>query len=275
MGDAFANNRVAKWSDTRNGHVIFRWMMSQYSMGARLFRVTSISGNRANPLYERGDTTDPDLDLSNAYRQGVINFLKVVENGVYPSAQSPAQIKGVSPVAAVSPSPTASSRYLGMLGNGDFDDYFPAAADYTLNGLIPWDAYTNVPDYDMSSFLWNNSRRGMDTDFGLNSPGGFVPFFAHHSRAEIEALPMINRAYETDLDTWAEFGTLEQGRDTISAEIEAQKTNLLFYVENECFWNFTEQYSDPNTVFGVLMDSKTFTPQQRTVNVKKGKRLEP
>ena len=92
------------------------------------------------------------------------------------------------------------------------------------------------------------------------SPSGFVPVIPHADRAELEENPWCNRAFQTDGDSWDEFGYLATARDTISAELEAQKINQMFYVDNECFWQITESKNDPDTLFGVFMDSSTLSP---------------
>ncbi|VGO16427.1 hypothetical protein PDESU_05018 [Pontiella desulfatans] len=268
IGDNLTPNRIAEWGGVRNGHVVLRHMLSQYSLGADIFRITSIV-NQENPLYERGDTADPELDLANPYRQGVWNFLKIVEAGVYPNGPDRSQLKGISPVAASLPAPNTDSLALNAI-KSDFTKYatHARAQTYVLNGLSGWDAYTEVPDFDITAILHNTKRRW--DNLLPTSPCGFVPIVPHASRAETEAHPWCNRAYETDVDTWAEFQSLETARDTISAELMAQRTNMLFYVDGECFWQVTENRNDPDTLFALAMDSTVLTPTERTVELMKG-----
>lgn len=264
-GDKFAANREAEWSDTRNGHVILRIMLAQYAMGARIFRVTSV-GAVENPLYERHDTNDPALRRSNPYRQGVVNFLKIVESGAYPCAPAPDQLEGVSPVALAIYQP--SERLADQSIDRRWDWYEPQPADYVFNNLPCWAAYTNVPDFDATAFLLNSKRRWL-CDL-VNSPAGFVPFVPHASRWAVQSNEWCDRAYATDGDTWSEFDSLTEARDTISADLLARRTDLRFYVENECFWQVTRQKNDPDTCFVLLMDSDVMTPTRRSVRLKRG-----
>jgi len=268
IGDNLTPNRIAEWGGVRNGHVVLRHMLSQYSLGADMFRITSIV-NQENPLYERGDTTDPELDLANPYRQGVWNFLKMVETGVYPNGPERSQLKGISPVAAALPTPNTDSLALNAI-KSDFTKYTTHARPqtYVLNGLSGWDAYTEVPDFDITAILHGTERRW--DNLLPTSPCGFVPIIPHASRAEAEAHAWCKRAYETDVDTWAEFGNLTNARDTISAELMARRTNMLFYVDGECFWQVTENKNDPHTLFVLAMDSNVLTPTARAVNLIKG-----
>jgi hypothetical protein len=268
IGDNLTANRIAEWGGVRNGHVVLRHMLSQYSLGADIFRVTSIV-NQENPLYERGDTTDPELDLANPYRQGVWNFLKIVEAGAYPNGPDRNQLKGISPVAAAMPAPNATSLELNAIKH-DYTKYSTHARPqtYVLNGLSCWDGYTDVPDFDITAILHNTKRRW--DNLLPTSPCGFVPIVPHASRAAVETNAWCERAYETDVDTWGEFPTLEIARDAISAELLAQRTNMLFYVDGECFWQVTENKDDPDRLFVLAMDSTVLTPTARAVELMKG-----
>lgn len=268
IGDNLTANRIAEWGGVRNGHVVLRHMLSQYSLGADVFRVTSIV-NEENPLYERGDTTDPELDYSNPYRQGVWNFLKLVEAGVYPNGPDRNQLKGISPVAAAMPTPNRSALQLNAIKH-DFTRYASDQRPYTyvLNGLSCWDAYTEVPDFDITAILHNTERRW--DNLLPTSHCGFVPVVPHASRSAVEAHAWCDRAYETDVDSWAEFGDLDSARDAITAELMAQRTNMLFYVDGECFWQVTENKNDPNTLFALMLDNDVLTPTARTVELRKG-----
>jgi hypothetical protein len=268
IGDNLTANRIAEWGGVRNGHVVLRHMLSQYSLGADIFRVTSIV-NQENPLYERGDTADPELDLANPYRQGVWNFLKIVEAGVYPNGPDREQLKGISPVAAAMPAPSKASLELNAIKH-NYTKYSTHARPrtYVLNGLSCWDGYTDMPDFDITAILHNTQRRW--DNLLPTSPCGFVPVVPHASRTAVEANAWCDRAYETDVDTWAEFGSLTAARDTIAAELLARRTNMLFYVDGECFWQVTENRDDPDTLFVLAADNAVLTPTARAVELKKG-----
>ncbi len=268
IGDNLTANRIAEWGGVRNGHVVLRHMLSQYSLGADIFRVTSIV-NQENPLYERGDTTDPELDLANPYRQGVWNFLKIVEAGAYPNGPDRDQLKGISPVVAALPAPNSATLELNAIKH-DYTKYSTHARPrtYVLNALSCWDGYTDVPDFDITAILHNTKRRW--DNLLPTSPCGFVPVVPHASRSTVEANAWCERAYETDVDTWAEFGSLTNARDTIAAELLAQRTNMLFYVDGECFWQVTENKNDPNTLFALALDNNVMTPTARAVQLVKG-----
>ncbi|MCF7848811.1 MAG: hypothetical protein K9M45_08185, partial [Kiritimatiellales bacterium] len=266
IGDNLAANRIVEWGGMRNGHVVLRHLLSQYALGADVFRSTSIIG-KVNPLYERGDTTDPELEWSNPYRQGIWNFLKMVESGIYPNSPEPARLKGISPVAAALPSPNWE-RLRDQEINHDYNQYEAQTNDYVINNLACWYAYTSIPDVDATAILCGSERR-WDNLFPT-SASGFVPMIPYSVRATLEANAWCNRAYETDGDTWSEFTSLTNARDVISAELTAQRTNMLFYVDGECFWQITEQKNDPDTLFGIFMDSSTLTPTDRMVQLTKG-----
>jgi hypothetical protein len=262
IGDNLSANRVVEFGGMRNGHVVLRQMLSQYALGANIFRITSIQ-NQANPL--AGEPGAPAY--SNAYRQGIFNFCKIVEAGVYPNSPAQDRVKGVSPVAITLPTPNYT-RLLDQSINHDWNLYAPQASDYVINNLACWEAYTDVPDFDLSAIAFNGYRRW--DNLLPTSAGGFVAVLPYESRAGAEAQSRWNRAFETDGDTWAEFTTLTDGRDTVSAEILAQRSNLLFYVDGTCFWQVTEELNDSDTYFAVLMDSDTLTPTDRSVDLKLG-----
>jgi len=266
IGDNLAANRIVEWGGMRNGHIVLRQLLSQYAMGADVFRVTSII-SLTNPLYERGDTTDLALKWSNPYRQGIWNFLRIVEAGIYPNSPEPDQLKGVSPVAAALPAPNWN-RLRDQMINHDYYRYEAQTNNYVINNLACWYAYTDIPDFDATAVLYGSKRR-WDNLFPT-SPSGFVPMVPYATRAELESHAWCNRAFETDGDRWAEFPSLTNARDAIAAELIAQRTNMLFYVDGECFWQITEEKSDPNTLFGIFMDSCTLTPSDRTVKLKIG-----
>jgi hypothetical protein len=267
IGDNLTPNRIVEWGGMRNGHVVLRHLLSQYAMGADIFRITSIIAGQKNPLYQRGDTSDPNLEWSNPYRQGIFNFLKIVELGVYPNSPEPSQLKAISPVAAALSSPNYT-RLREQTNRFDYNRFVADSSQYVINGLACWDAYTNVPDIDATAILFNTKRRW--DNLLPTSPSGFVTMVPYTSRAALEAHAWCNRAYETDGDTWTEFTSLAHARDTIAAELTAQASNLMFYVEGECFWQMTQQKSDPHMLFAILMDSSTLTPTSRTVKLKLG-----
>jgi len=263
IGDNLAANRVAEYGGMRNGHVVLRHLLSQYALGADVFRITSIQGQE-NPLFTRGDTTDPEY--SSAYRQGIFNFLKLVETGVYPNTPDRSQLKGVSPVAAALYDPDYQ-RLRDQSINHEYQRYEVPAADYVINNLACWAAYTDVPDFDATAILFNTTRRW--DNLLPTSPSGFVAMVPYATRAELESNGWCKRAYETDGNTWDEFGSLTSARDSISANLEALKFSQLFYVENECFWQVAQEKDDPTLHFVMLMDSNTLTPTDRTVKLRK------
>jgi hypothetical protein len=266
IGDNIAANRVAEWGGMRNGHIVLRQLLSQYAMGAKFFRITSIQG-RANPLYERGDTSDPELRFSSAYRQGIHLFLKLVEKGVFPNNPARDQLKGLSPVAVALNSPNYQ-RLEDQTHNHDYFRYSPQTKNYVINNLACWYAYTDVPSVDATAIFLNTKRRY--ENLFPTSPAGFVPMIPYASRTTVEALPWCNRAYQTNGDTWSEFGQLSDARDAIGAELLAQRESLPFYPDGECFWQLTQDKNDPDTLFALLMDSEMLTPTPRTVSLKKG-----
>ncbi len=269
IGDNLTANRIVEWGGMRNGHVVLRHLLSQYALGANVYRITSISHER-NPLYAFGDTTDSSLKWSNPYRQGIGNFLKMVEKGVYPNSPEPGRIKGISPVAVGLNNPNAE-RLQTLCINHDYnwyDRYTHVPGAYVINNLACWDGYTEVPDTDATAILFNSKLRW--AELLPTSASGFVPMVPYASARELEAQPWCRIAYETDGDTWKEFTSLTEARDQISAELIAQRVNQLFYVENECFWQVTEDKGNPNRLFAVLMDSNVLTPAERQVNLRRG-----
>ncbi|VGO16412.1 Lambda-carrageenase [Pontiella desulfatans] len=263
IGDNLTPNRVTEFGGMRNGHVVLRHLLSQYALGADVYRITSIQG-KMNPLYER-DGTGPEY--SSAYRQGIFNFLKMVEAGIYPNTPHRSQLKGVSPVAAALYQPNYA-RLRQLTYNHNYKDYSAPTQDYVINHLACWDAYRDVPDVDLTAIMLNNRRRW--DNLLPTSPCGFVPVIPYADRAELEANAWCTRAYQTDGDHWDEFQSLETARDTIVAELVAQRTNMMFYADGECFWQVTQNQADPDTLFVVLMDSNTLTPTDRTVQFTKG-----
>lgn len=104
IGDHVATNRISEWSAMRNGHMVFRQLLSTFVLGATWFR-SDVTIPYHNPLYLRGDTNDSRLALGNGYRQGIVPFLRLVEAGVFPAAAMPSQLKGLAPVAIAIPNP--------------------------------------------------------------------------------------------------------------------------------------------------------------------------
>jgi hypothetical protein len=103
-----------------------------------------------------------------------------------------------------------------------------------------------------------------------NSAAGFVPLVPSSDRAEVESNVWCDRAYQTDGDTWSDFADLGVARDTLQAELMSVRSNMLFYVDGECFWQVTEEKDDPDTLFAVVMDSSVLTPVAREVDLMKG-----
>lgn len=266
IGDNIAANRVSEWGGMRNGHVVLRQLLSQYAMGAKFFRITSIQG-RANPLYARGDTNDPDLQFSSAYRHGVHLFLKMVEKGIYPNSPRRDQLKGLSPVAVALASPNYQ-RLDDQTINHDYNQYSPQPKNYVINRLACWYAYTDVKPIDLTAIFFNTQRRW--ENLFPNSSAGFVPLIPYATRSEVESLLWCNRAYQTDGDTWTDFSALWDAPAAIASELLDQRLTQPFYVDGECFWQVTQDPTDPDTLFAILMDSNTLTPTARNVSLKLG-----
>ncbi|WP_136065102.1 hypothetical protein [Pontiella sulfatireligans] len=264
IGDNLTPNRVVEFGGMRNGHVVLRHLLSQYALGADVYRITSIQG-KENPLFLR-DGTGPEY--SSAFRQGIFNFLKLVEAGIYPNTPDRNQLKGVSPVAAALYQPNYT-RLRELTYNHNYKDYTPPTTNNVINNLACWSAYTDVPDTDLTAIMLNTKRRW--DNLLPTSPSGFVPAIPYADRAELESNVWCNRAYQTDGDSWNEFGNLATARDTIAAELVAQRTNMPFYVDGECFWQVTENRNNPDTLFAVAMDSNLLSPTVRVVELKKGR----
>ena len=84
-----------------------------------------------------------------------------------------------------------------------------------------------------------------------HSPSGFVPLVPFASRSALERLDFCNRSFETDADSWGEFGEdLAGARDAVRGEIVRQRdANALLAVVpangsdaegGKCFWQLTE-----------------------------------
>jgi Secretion system C-terminal sorting domain len=267
IGDGLSANRLLEWSDMRNAHIILRYMLAHYSLGARYFRLSTIP--IINPLFERGDINDPEYELANPYRQGVMTFLRIVEEGIYPSPLSPAQLKGISPVTIALPDP--DERFQNVSVNHDWYKYAPQTSNYVVNNLECWHAYTNVPEYDMTSFLYNTKRR-WDNLFPYCS-GGFVPIVPFSSKSEVEANLWCDQAYATDANTWEEFGDLWEAKDQISQELTTQADKLIFHVEGECFWQLTSLADQPGICYALLMDNNVMSPSDKKVILKPGSNI--
>ncbi|TRX64795.1 hypothetical protein [Flammeovirga kamogawensis] len=149
IGDNLTPNRVTEYGGMRNPHVVLRHLLSQYSLGAKIFRITSVT-NLGNPMYQRGDVTGEEQVWSGVYEKGVLNFLKIVEKGIYPHATKPSEVKGISPVAISLYN--RSDRMLENSINHDHEFYTPVLNEYVLNKMACWDAYTDVPENDVTFF---------------------------------------------------------------------------------------------------------------------------
>jgi hypothetical protein len=161
------------------------------------------------------------------------------------------------------------ARLRNQANKHNFKDYTAPTQEYVLNYLSCWSAYRDVPDVDLTAILLNTTRRW--DNLLPTSPAGFVPVVPYADRAKLEANAWCRRAYQTDGDSWDEFGNLATARDTIAAELIDQRTNMLFYVDGECFWQMTENGNDPDTLFAVLMDSNLLSPVARSVALMKGR----
>lgn len=264
IGDNLTANRVAEWGGMRNAHIVLRQMLSQYSLGAKVFRITSVVG-LGNPLYERGDVSDEDQIWTQPFQKGVLNFLKMIEKGVYPYSPEREQIKGVSPVSIGIFD--RSERLTEISLNHDHYLYKPETDNYVFNRMACWNAYTDIPETDITSYLYGTKRRW--DNLLPSSPGGFVTIIPSDQDSEIEANSWCNKAYQTNGDSWSNL-SVSQAKEVIKEEILNQRNNLDFYVEGECFWQVTRQKDDPYTYFVILMGNSTLSPNEKTVKLKAG-----
>ena len=113
-----------------------------------------------------------------------------------------------------------------------------------------------------------------------------VPFA---SRATLESYSWCNRSYETDVNTWAEFGhDLGRARDVIGQELLTQAdANGMIVVEaanprdpdsGKCFWQLTAGGKDAagfteGPLFLMLMDPGALDPMDRNVTLRLGARF--
>ena len=280
IGDHIATNRISEWSAMRNGHMVLRQLLSTYAMGATVFRSDNTIPQQ-NPLFDRGDTSDPSLQLGSGYRQGIVPFLRLVEAGVFPAAPAPSQLRGLAPVALALPAPDARFRDQSIFH--DFDRYAPQPKAFAVNNLECWHAYTNVPDYDVTAIAHGSTRR-WDSLFP-HSPAGFVPTVPFSSRAQLEdRFAWCNRSFETDTNTWTEFGDdVTAARDAIGAELLRQRdANAMLVVEaadasdpdsGRCFWQLTRSATTSSgsaVLFLLLMDPAALSPSGRHVSLRLG-----
>lgn len=260
IGDNLTANRVAEWGGMRNGHVLLRQMLNAYALGATVFRLTSVT-SKENPLFVRGNVSDPDLEWTQAYEKGIINFLKAAEKGLYPNSPTVEQIKSISPVSIALYN--RSDRLLEQSLKHDHYLYKPASQNYVLNQFACWDAYTDVPEYDVSSYVWGAKRR-WDNLFP-SSPGGFVTIVPNRSATKLEENTWCNKAYQTNGDFW-----MNGGKNEIISDLVAQRNNLDFYIEGECVWHVAQDKDNPNTFFVFLMGNNVLSPIERSVVLKVG-----
>lgn len=264
IGDNLSANRVAEWGGMRNAHVVLRHMLSQYALGARVFRITSVL-NMSNPMYSRGDVTSDDEKWSQPYRKGVFAFLKMVEKGMYPHSPKPEEVKGISPVSVALYDRT--DRITDQSYKHDHQLYYPATQDYVFNQFASWDSYTDVPDTDVTSYISGATRRW--DNLLPSSQGGFVTIVPHKQASDVLKNAWCTQAYQTNGDTWDDY-SLTQARTEITNQILLQRNNLDFYVDGDCFWQVTQQKDDPSTYFVVLMGNSLLSPVERTVTLKAG-----
>ncbi|WP_289053396.1 T9SS type A sorting domain-containing protein [Carboxylicivirga marina] len=264
IGDNLSANRVAEWGGMRNAHVVLRQMLSQYSLGAKVFRTTSITALN-NPLYERGDVTGEDQEWTQVFQKGILNFLKLVDKGIYPNAPDTEQIKGISPVSVGIYN--RSTRLTEQSINHDHYKYQPETDNYVFNRLACWNAYTDIPETDATSYLYGTKRRW--ENMFPSTPGGFVTIIPSTQASEIESQTWCNVAYQTNGDTWENL-SLSGAKETISDEVLSQRQKLDFYVDGDCFWQVTQQKDDPYTYFAFLMGNNELSPIERTVKLKAG-----
>ena len=259
IGDNLSANRVVEFGGMANGHVILRQLLSGYAMGASIFRLNSVC--------EKEDLADP-TQWSKPYRQGLLTFCKIVEKRVFPAAPSVDRLKGVSPVAIAMPIPNRTHLKKQEVDHR-WDTYTPLPTDRgAFDQLECWHAYTKVPANDASAFLFNTTWRW--DNLLPTSPCGFVPVVPFSDGTNVEGKAWCNVAYETDGDVWVEFASLTAAKNGIEAELTAQRSNMLFYVDGTCFWQVTQQKNDTDTYFAMVMDHNTLAPNGGTVKLKKG-----
>jgi len=264
IGDNLAANRVAEWGGMRNAHVVLRQLLSEYALGARVFRITAVI-SRDNPMYVRGDVDGADKKWSQPFQKGVLSFLNLIEKGIYPHSPSRQQIKGISPVSVALYN--ASERLMDQSIKHDYFLYQPENTSYALNQLACWNAYTDVPEHDLTAFLYGTERRW--DNLIPSTPGGFVTLVPHKQPQKVESNHWCNQAYQTNGDFWANYG-VDEARNVIEQEVISQRDGLDFYVEGECFWQVTQQIDDPKTYFMLLMGNDVLSPEERTVTLKAG-----
>jgi hypothetical protein len=264
IGDNLTANRVAEWGGMRNAHVVLRQMLSQYALGARVFRITSVT-NLDNPMYLRGDVTGEDQKWSQPFQKGVLNFLKIVEKGIYPHSPETEQIKGISPVSISLYN--RSERLKEQSLKHDHYRYIAEKDTFVFNRMACWNAYTDIPETDITSFLYGTKRRW--DNLIPSTPGGFVTIVPHKQASYIESNGWCNQAYQTNGDAWASY-TLIKAKDVISNEVMTQRDNLDFHIEGECFWQVTQQKDDPLTYYVLLMGNNVLSPVESTVKLKAG-----
>ncbi len=267
IGDNLTANRVAEWGGMRNAHVVLRQMLSQYTLGAKVFRLTSVTG-LGNPLYERGDVTGDDQIWSQPFQKGVLSFLKIVEKGIYPHAPEVEQIKGISPVSIALYD--RSERLLEQSYKHDHYKYLPESDNHVFNRMACWNAYTDIPETDITSYLYGTKRR-WDNLFP-STPGGFVTIVPHKQSTQLEANDWCNQSYQTNGDSWSGF-SVEAAKELISNEVMAQRDSLDFHVEGDCFWQLTQDKDDSLTYFVLLMGNSELTPIERSVQLKAGENI--
>lgn len=265
IGDNLTANRVAEWGGMRNAHVVLRQMLSQYALGARVFRITSVTGLE-NPLYVRGDVTGEDQKWSQPFQKGVLNFLKIVEKGIYPHSPEVEQMKSISPVAIALYN--RSERLREQSFKHDHYKYQPETDNHVFNRLACWNAYTDINETDITAFLYGTKRR-WDNLFP-STPGGFIIIVPHKQATQLATNTWCHKAYQTNGDSWSGY-SLESAKDEVSNELMAQRDSLDFYVEGECFWQVTRDKDDPKCCFVLLMGNSVLTPVENTVKLKAGK----
>lgn len=264
IGDNLSANRVAEWGGMRNAHVVLRQMLSQYALGARVFRVTSVT-NLYNPMYERGDVSGEDQVWSQPFQKGVLNFLRIVEKGIYPHTPKISQMKAISPVSVALYN--GSERLKEQSINHDHYKYTPETDNYVFNRMACWNAYTDIPDTDITSFLYGTTRRW--ENLFPSTVGGFIPIVPHRMAAQVESKAWSKIAFQTDGDYWNGYSLLEAS-DIIRDTVMERRESLDFYVEGDCFWQITRQKDDPYTYYVMLMGNKVLSPVERSVKLKAG-----
>ena len=264
IGDNLTANRVAEWGGMRNAHVVLRQLLNAYALGASFYRITSVT-SLDNPLFVRGDVIGEDKEWTQAYEKGFMNFLKIVEKGLYPNSPKTTDVKGISPVAITLHN--RSNRLLEQSLKHDHHKYAPDSQDYVLGQFACWGAYTDVPETDLSSYIWSSKRRW--DNMLPTSPGGFVTIHPNRMASQVVTNTWCNSAYQTNGDSW-DNNSLTGAKNDIEAELLTQRNNLDFYVDGKCAWQIVQEKDNPLRYYLFLTGNNILSPRERIVQLKSG-----